>query len=131
MRVGARSSTSRLVSGSNSCEGDERVSVTTLDLFARENDLQHIDLLKVDAEGHDLAVLEGAEQLLAAGRVTAVLVEVGFRREPNKFTLLDDARDLLAGHGLGLLGLYDQTREWSGIPRLRFANALFLRQPEQ
>lgn len=45
------------------------VDVSTLDLEMQRLRLERIDLLKVDAEGHDLAVLRGAQRTLAEGRV--------------------------------------------------------------
>lgn len=41
----------------------ESVVKTTLDDYARQADLDRIDILKVDTEGHDLAVLNGASGL--------------------------------------------------------------------
>ncbi|MEM6532618.1 MAG: FkbM family methyltransferase [Myxococcota bacterium] len=40
------------------------VPVTTLDIYCRDHGVQHIDFLKIDAEGYDLNVLEGAQDLL-------------------------------------------------------------------
>ena len=42
-----------------------RVETITLDEFADKREWSRIDLLKIDAEGYDLHVLEGAERLLA------------------------------------------------------------------
>lgn len=51
------------------------VPCTTLDLYCAEKDIAGIDILKVDTEGHDLAVLEGAIGLLEAGAIKFVYVE--------------------------------------------------------
>lgn len=57
-----------------------RVPTTTLDEFCRAQDIPHMDLLKIDVEAHEFAVLEGARGLLSEGRVGHVLVEFnGFR----------------------------------------------------
>lgn len=48
------------------------VEVSTLDAEADRIALDRIDLLKIDAEGHDLAVLRGAERLLARNRIRFV-----------------------------------------------------------
>ncbi len=45
------------------------VPVTTLDGFCAAEGIQRISLLKVDAEGYDLDVLEGARQLLDSSRI--------------------------------------------------------------
>lgn len=44
------------------------VSVTTLDLFAEQNGLSDVRLIKCDVEGHELKVFRGGEQLLKTSR---------------------------------------------------------------
>jgi FkbM family methyltransferase len=53
-----------------------KVPVTTLDIYAAQVGLKHLDLLKIDAEGAELFVLKGAEHTLRALR-PLVLFEVG------------------------------------------------------
>lgn len=53
----------------------ERVRVRTLDEACPVQG--GIDLLKIDVEGHELAVLDGARELLASGRIGAVQFEFG------------------------------------------------------
>ena len=59
------------------------VPVLTVDaLLAREH-LDHVDVLKIDVEGHDPLVLRGAKQTLRAGRATLVMFEYNvFAVEP-------------------------------------------------
>ena len=42
----------------------EEVPLTTVDLYCKARDIRAIDLLKVDAEGHDFDVLAGAARML-------------------------------------------------------------------
>lgn len=56
-------------------EGTIRVPSTTLDSYLAAAG-QRVDFLKIDVEGHELAVLEGGEQALS--RVLALRVEVQF-----------------------------------------------------
>lgn len=56
----------------------ESVSVTTVDEYCREHGIERVDLLKCDAEGHDLSVLEGARGLLTEQRVSALQFEYNF-----------------------------------------------------
>lgn len=51
------------------------VPAETLDGLARRCGLERIALLKIDTEGHELNVLRGAEGLLAAGLVAAIVCE--------------------------------------------------------
>ncbi|WP_167880855.1 FkbM family methyltransferase [Methanococcoides sp. AM1] len=43
----------------------ENVKSITIDRFCRENNINHIDLLKVDIQGHEYYMLEGAKESLA------------------------------------------------------------------
>ena len=58
--------------------GTEQVETDTIDRFCHERQIERIDILKVDAEGADLKVLQGAERMLREGRVSFVFAEVGF-----------------------------------------------------
>jgi FkbM family methyltransferase len=51
------------------------VQCETLDAFCDRNAINEIDVLKIDTEGHELAVLEGASAMFAADRVRFVYVE--------------------------------------------------------
>lgn len=41
------------------------VEVTTLDLFAKENQIEKIDIVKIDVEGKEIDVLEGMQNILS------------------------------------------------------------------
>lgn len=58
-------------------EIEETVAVTTVDRFLREQGIAYIDLMKIDVEGHELDVLEGAAESLGAGRIGVVQFEFG------------------------------------------------------
>ena len=55
-----------------------QVEVTTLDVYAREHDLSRVDLIKIDVEGLEYAVIRGATHLLrgGAGRRPVVMCEI-------------------------------------------------------
>jgi FkbM family methyltransferase len=57
------------------------VSVRTIDDFCAEQAIAEIDLLKIDTEGYDLQVLEGARSLLTRGRVRFVYSEFNVLQE--------------------------------------------------
>lgn len=52
------------------------INVVPLDDFARDQHLDSIRLWKLDVEGHELAALKGARELLVSKRIEALLVEV-------------------------------------------------------
>ncbi len=52
--------------------GSELVNVETLDRYCAAHDVEQIDLLKLDVEGHELAVLQGATQMFDRKQVKLV-----------------------------------------------------------
>lgn len=105
----------------------EVVDLTTLDVFCRRYAIDAIHYLKVDAEGSDLAVLQGARELLREQRIDLVQVEAGMNPENTLHTPLEAFRALLHGQGYRLFGIYDQVNEWpSNAPHLRRANLVFI-----
>ena len=54
----------------------EEVSCITLDEYVEEQQIEEVTLLKVDVEGYEKAVFEGAERLLSNQRVEVVYFEV-------------------------------------------------------
>lgn len=55
----------------------EEIRVRTVDEYCAERKIDRIDLLKIDAEGHELHVLHGAEQSLAQHKVRMISFEFG------------------------------------------------------
>jgi len=51
------------------------VPVLTVDYLMERESLQHIDILKIDTEGHDPSVLRGAQKAIASHSVTLVIFE--------------------------------------------------------
>jgi len=54
---------------------DVRVEVTTIDAFMESERVTHLRLVKIDAEGHELAILRGAKRAIASGKVDVVQFE--------------------------------------------------------
>ena len=55
----------------------EQVRIARLDAFCAEHGIGRVDFLKVDAEGHDFSVLEGAGEMLDPEHVAAIQFEFG------------------------------------------------------
>jgi FkbM family methyltransferase len=51
------------------------VAITTVDEYCAARGIDRIRLLKIDTEGHEMAVLKGAERMLSTGRVDALQIE--------------------------------------------------------
>jgi FkbM family methyltransferase len=82
----------------------EEVATTTLDAYADRAGLDRITLVKIDTEGHDLAVLRGARRLLAGQRIVIAQFEYNHRWVYAR-SFLRDAFELLEplGYRLGKL----------------------------
>ena len=55
----------------------ETVALVTLDTFCKENNISRVHLLKIDVEGHELAVLQGARGLMARNAIEVIQFEFG------------------------------------------------------
>jgi FkbM family methyltransferase len=55
----------------------EQIQVLTIDCFCEREQIDHIDFLKLDVEGHELSVLRGASRMLESGRISIIQFEFG------------------------------------------------------
>ncbi|PZD72377.1 hypothetical protein C1752_03605 [Acaryochloris thomasi RCC1774] len=65
LSLNSASELNELVAEENAPDGAEKVNCFTLDEICNRENLQQIDFLKIDAEGHELSVLAGSKTLLA------------------------------------------------------------------
>jgi FkbM family methyltransferase len=55
------------------------VNINTIDSFCAENNITQIELLKMDTEGNEFAILEGAKRMLSEHRIKVIHFEFGDR----------------------------------------------------
>lgn len=79
----------------------ETVQLTTIDDVAAREQINAIDLLKIDVEGHELDVLNGAERMLRSGNIRLIQFEFGGANVATR-TYLHDFWDLLTPLGYEL-----------------------------
>jgi FkbM family methyltransferase len=60
--------------------GSQLVEAVAIDDLAENREISIIDLLKIDVQGHEIAVLEGLSHFLQDKRVKAILIEVHEKR---------------------------------------------------
>jgi FkbM family methyltransferase len=68
---------------------EERNTFTTLSDFVEEKAIPHIHFLKIDVEGHELAVLKGGTTLLNSARIDFIQFEFGSGNYFSKTYFLD------------------------------------------
>ncbi len=109
------------------------VSLITLDEFCATHSVSHIDLLKIDVEGHELSVLKGASDMLGAGAIDMIQFEFGGSNIDSRtylsdfFKLLDD-RFLI--HRVVKDGLFPLTRYQERYEVFTTTNLLAKRREE-
>ena len=67
----------------------ENCTFRTLDSFCAENHIKHIHFLKVDVEGHELYVLQGAQTLLKNINIDFIQFEFGAGNQYSKTYFID------------------------------------------
>lgn len=58
--------------------GEEKIQMETLDGFCQQQSIPFIDVLKMDVQGFEMKVLQGAHKLLKESRIRFVYAEVAF-----------------------------------------------------
>jgi FkbM family methyltransferase len=125
-----KSSMNRLTTAGSGAVTVESVALDTLDAFCARESIAHIDLLKIDTEGHDLEVLKGAARLLAERAVDIIQVEAGMSRRNERHVPMEHFKSYLEPLGYFLFRIYDQVPEWpTGDPNLRRSNLVFISDP--
>ncbi len=75
--------------GKGPATASEEISLDTVDNFCSEHQLRRVTLLKTDAEGHDLAVLRGASEMLGSQCIDLIQFEYNHRWIDARVFLLD------------------------------------------
>jgi FkbM family methyltransferase len=123
---------------------EERPSKVTIDVRVRSGDgvcaeigVNHISILKVDAEGHDVNVLHGFKRMLMREAVDLVQVEAGLKRKGTDYVIpLEEFKAHLEQFGYSLFMLNRPTYGHETVdgkrmktPRLRYCDAVFISTP--
>lgn len=106
---------------------EEIVKIDTIDHYCSRNNIERIDVLKIDTEGFEIKVLKGAEKILSEGRVSLIFCEVGFLKQNRRNTYFPDLTEFLAGYEYYFLGLYQMdSHDWAKGGYL--GNALYVKK---
>lgn len=104
----------------------ERVTASTVDLICAEIGIHQIDILKVDAQGFDLAVLKGATSLLRAAAIPYLLVEASFTGGDVTNQEFAPQHEFVTELGYVACGIYDQLNYGPRLSYLGCFNLLYL-----
>jgi len=110
-----------------SSEADFEIPARSLDALAADFLTPHVSLLKIDVEGFETEVLEGAKGLLADQAIDMIYVEAGLEPGNRQQTYYREIEDRLRVHGYRLYRIYEQQHEWTlDAPTLRRMNLAFI-----
>lgn len=100
------------------------VETTTLDAFCNRHGIDHIDILKMDIQGGELAALHGATAMLAARKVGMIYLEVEFMELYRDQPLYHHIAQFLAERQYDLHGIFNLCSIEG--ERLAWADAIFV-----
>ena len=101
-----------------------KVDVTTIDIFVKENNINKIDILKMDIQGGELLALKGASEQLKKKAISIIYTESYFISMYKGGTLFHEIVDFLSKYNYTLFNIYDPMYSANG--QLRFCNAIFI-----
>jgi FkbM family methyltransferase len=93
---------------SNEINKEIIVKTVTLDNFVCENDIDKIDLLKIDVQGSEENVLRGGIEVF--NRVNSIIVEISFYDFYEKSSTFFDIENILIPAGFSLFSILDISR---------------------
>ncbi len=93
-------------------DGDQRelVTMTSLDVYCRLNQLEQIDLVKIDVQGLEPQVIRGASGLLREGRIGTIFMELNWA-PPGQECAAEAAVKLLSDFGFHFAAI-GHSPEW-------------------
>ncbi|MER8421483.1 FkbM family methyltransferase [Mesorhizobium sp. M1329] len=100
------------------------VNVTTLAEYCRKANVKDIGLLKMDAQGSELNILNGAEKLIIEKRIKVIYSEVLFMKIYDGCCQFHDVTAYLEKFDYHLHAIYNQHHNQSG--QLAWADAIYL-----
>ncbi len=128
INIGSKSGQNSLVIRQQGETTSQEVKLITIDDFInKEQEIERIDILKIDVEAFECDVLKGAEKTLESGRILYIYIETTFREEDTHHTQFSQIQEILKKYKFNLMGLYDVLPYWAGGNAIPFCNALFKR----
>src|SRR6185312_11125048 len=102
-----------------------KIDSVTLDDFVSQNGIGKIDILKMDTQGTEYQILEGAYRCLQMKKIGLIYLEIITMNTYQKQKNLDEILLLLRINGFVLYNFYNLT--YTNLGELRQVDAIFLR----
>ena len=92
-----------------------KVSTTTVDVFCLEAGISHIDILKMDVQGAEFSVLEGAKDMLKSQRISIIYTELIMCPTYKGQHKLHEYLSFLGSFGYEFFDFYNPVRRYSQL----------------
>ena len=80
-------------------QGNIKVPITTIDIFCKENSITKVDILKMDTEGAEYLILQGAKSFLSSHCIPIIFTEYNRQVITGYTHTLDDLEGILIENG--------------------------------
>lgn len=107
--------------GKNSELYKEKISLDTLENYCKQKNINHIDFLKVDVEGHEYEVLEGGKKMFENSQVNIIQFEYG-GTYIDAHIFLKDIFDLFEGLNYNFYKIYPKNVRFIKSYRPKYEN---------
>jgi FkbM family methyltransferase len=102
-----------------------KVKIFTLDDYFLNNNIDKIDLLKIDTQGYEDKVLQGGINTLKQNKIKAVVTELMFDNVYDKYLTFSDIEKFLLPNNFRMVGIYLSSNSLFGNLTF-FADILYL-----
>jgi hypothetical protein len=103
----------------------EEITVVTLKEILEQQEINHIDILKIDVEGFEFEVLNGCCSLIDHTKL--IILEVGYERELTKVHF-SDVEQYMEKKGFMMCGIYETRRNLYDKRKLWYSNNLYVKK---
>ena len=76
----------KIINKKNSIIKKIKIKTSTIDNFVKQNKIKKIDLLKIDTEGHEFEILNGAKKTIQDGKIRYLLIELHYSKMYKKYS---------------------------------------------
>lgn len=83
----------------------QKVNIKKLDDYVEINNIDKIDLVKIDTQGYEDKVLKGSQKILKSNKVKIILTEIMFDNVYNKYFSFSDIEKFIIPHDFRMVGI--------------------------
>ena len=83
----------------------EKVKVSTLDEYVKFNNIDKIDLIKIDTQGYEDKVLEGSQNTIKGNKISVIQTEIMFDNNYKKYFSFSDLEKFIIPYDFRMVGI--------------------------